>query len=83
MHPLLATSKLAVIDAWLPLTRELLSVSETEGENNTTQVSFYNFSLPPSFCFAKIHLPRQREARYVSISFFIISLKFCSPLKLF
>ena len=52
---MLVTSKLVVYGAWLPLTRELLSVSETEGENNITQDIFYAFSLPPSFCFAKIH----------------------------
>jgi hypothetical protein len=48
--------------ARLSLTRELSSVSETEERVFATPKADDIFSLPPSFCCAKIHLPRQREA---------------------
>ena len=66
---LLATSKLVVCSAWLPLTRELLSVSETEGENRKLLYDFLSFS-PSVFCFAKsTSLVRWRQG---SFNFFVV-----------
>ena len=51
--------------SWLPLTRELLSISETEGEKHyVSSVAFLSLRL----LLRKIHLPHQREARFISRS---------------
>ena len=52
---------------WLPLTREL-SPKVTEGEKNIVFATIFS-SLPPSFAYGKIHLPRQREARGLYIPY--------------
>ena len=58
--------------------RELLSVSETEGENNQTRDVFYN-SLSLRLLLRKIHLPRQREAKSHLTIFYFHRLTFFEP----
>ena len=52
MQKIQVTSKLVYQTLWLPLTRELLSVSETEGEKCRFSYILCSFS-PSVFCSAK------------------------------
>ena len=54
MQILLATSKLVVCSAWLPLSRELLSVCETEGEKIQFNINLL-FILSLRLLLRKIH----------------------------